>query len=309
MKIGYIGLGKMGRGMVQNLIKAGHELVVHDVAKQAAASALDNGAEWAATPRDLAEMVDLVFTSLPMPADVESVASGADGLLAGLRENSVWFDFSTNDVKVIRDLGAKVSKRGAAFLDAPVGGGPANAAAGDLIFWVGGDRTLYERFKPVLDTMSERNMHVGGVGSGTITKLAQNMASNAINAVIVEVLTLGVKSGIELLPLWEALRSGKLGHMRTLDGIAPRFLPGNLDPANFELKLALKDARLALQLGRDLNVPMTLCNTVCEEMIEAVNRGWGSRDCQAFLTLQVEKAGLPPVNLSAQDVETVRARS
>lgn len=309
MKIGYVGLGKMGRGMVDNLQRAGHSLVVHDIAKQAAAVALDKGAEWAVSPRAVAEQADLVFTSLPMPADVESVAQGEDGLLAGLHEKSVWFDFSTNDVKLIRDLGARVSERGAAFLDAPVGGGPANAAGGDLIFWVGGDNALYEKYRPVLDAMSERNMHVGGIGSGTITKLAQNMASNAINAVIVEVLTMGVKSGIEILPLWEALRSGKLGHMRTLDGIATRFLPGNLDPANFELKLALKDARLALQIGRDTNVPMKLCNTVCEEMTEALNRGWESRDCQAFLTLQVEKAGLPPVNLSAKDIDAVRARS
>lgn len=309
MRIGFVGLGSMGRGMVVNLQKAGHALVVHDLARQAADAALAAGAVWAESPKAVAEAADLVFTSLPMPADVRAVALREDGLVAGFRKGAVWFDLSTNDLTVIRELHATAAGRGAALLDAPVGGNPPNAAAGDLIFWVGGDPVLFERHKPVLDAMSERALHVGPIGSGTITKLAQNMAANAINAVVLEILTLGVKAGVELLPLWEALRAGKLGHARTFDGIAARFLPGNLDPAAFQLQLALKDARLALQLGREAGVPMKLCNTVCEDMIEAMNRGWATCDSQSFLSLQVERAGLPPVALAPGEIAAARKRS
>lgn len=309
MKIGFVGLGSMGRGMVASLQKAGHALIVHDLSREAAADALAQGARWAQTPREVAEAAELVFTSLPMPRDVKSVALREDGLVAGMRPESVWFDFSTNDLNVVRELHGVLAERGAAFLDAPVGGGPGNAVAGDLVFWVGGDRAHFERCKPVLDAMSERALHVGKVGSGTITKLVQNMATNAINSVVLEILTAGVKAGVELLPLWEALRSGKLGHMRVFDNIASRFLPGKLDPAGFQLRLAVKDARLALQIGREHDVPMKLCNLVCEEMTEAMNRGWAARDSQSFLALQVERAGLPPVALPLEDIAAARKRS
>ena len=133
MKIGFIGLGMMGAGMASNLQKAGHELVVHDLSRQAASRHLNAGATWAESPRAVAEAADLVFTSLPAPADVEKVGTGQDGLLEGFRKGAAWFDLSTNAVNVVRALNATFAEHGVDFLDAPVSGGPSGANSGRLV--------------------------------------------------------------------------------------------------------------------------------------------------------------------------------
>lgn len=307
MKIGFIGLGLMGRGMAANLQKAGHELVVNDLSRQAASQFLENGASWADTPRALAEASDVVFTSLPTPKDVEAVGFGESGLAAGFRKGAAWFDLSTNAVDVVRRLHAKLAEQGVDFLDAPVSGGPGGAASGKLAIWVGGDKAAFDRCKPVLDAMSDAARYIGPIGAGSIAKLVHNMASTAINAVMAEVLTMGVKAGLEPLPLWEAIRTGAAGRMRSFDNVGKRFLQGRLDPPNFALRLVQKDIALALQLGREVSVPMRLCNLVAQDLMEAMNRDWGGRDSQSFLVLQQERAGAPPFALTADEVNHVMA--
>ncbi len=130
MKIGFIGLGMMGRGMAANLQKAGYALIVHDLTRQAASHHLANGATWADTPRAVAEACDLVFTSLPTPADVEQVGLGAQGLVEGFRNGAAWFELSTNAVDVVRRLHATLAAKGVDYLDAPVSGGPTGATSG-----------------------------------------------------------------------------------------------------------------------------------------------------------------------------------
>ena len=305
MKIGFIGLGAMGRGMAANLQGAGHEMVVNDVRREAAEPYLENGASWAGTPRELAAEVELVFTSLPTPQDVESVALGEDGLVAGFREGSVWFDLTTNSVEVVRRLHAVLVEQGVQLMDAPVSGGPKGAANGRLAIWIGGDREVYERYSDILGAMSDDARYIGESGAGTIAKLTHNMASLAINAVVAEVLTMGVRAGVEPVALWEAIRNGGAGRQRSFDNISRRFLQGKLDPPSFALRLAYKDAQLAMQLARDSGVPMRLCNLVALEMNEALNRGWGERDSQSFLLLQQERAGVPPFEMSEQEVQDV----
>lgn len=156
VKIGFIGLGRMGRGMAANLQKAGYDLVVSDLSRNAAALFLDRGAHWAETPRAAAEAGDLVFTSLPTPPDVEKVGFGPDGLMEGLRQGTAWFDLSTNAVDVVRRLHAQAAERGVSFLDAPVSGGPAGAASGKMAIWVGGNRAVFDRHKLELDAMSDQ---------------------------------------------------------------------------------------------------------------------------------------------------------
>lgn len=307
MKIGFIGIGAMGRGMAANLQDAGNELVVHDARKEAAAAYIDRGAEWADSPTELAAEVDLVFTSLPTPQDVEAVAMGKDGLAEGFRPGATWFDLTTNSVDVIRRLHDALADKGVVLMDAPVSGGPKGAANGRLSIWIGGDRSTYERFRPILDQMSDDARYIGPIGTGTIAKLTHNMASLAINAVVAEVLTMGVKAGVEPLALWEAIRNGGAGRQRAFDNISRRFLQGKLDPPSFALRLAFKDAQLAVQLGREVGVPMRICNLVAMEMTEAINRGWGDRDSQSFLTLQQERANIPPFQLSEEDVAAVLA--
>jgi 3-hydroxyisobutyrate dehydrogenase len=305
MKIGFIGLGLMGGGMAANLQKAGHELIVNELTRQAASKHLANGATWAESPRALAEACDVVFTSLPTPSDVEAVCHGENGLAAGFRKGAAWFDLSTNAVDVVRRLNADLAKLGVDFLDAPVSGGPAGAASGKLAIWVGGDKAVFDRYQTVLDAMSDQARYIGPIGSGTIAKLVHNMASTAINAVMAEVLTMGVKAGLEPLALWEAIREGAAGRMRSFDNVSRRFMQGRLDPPNFQLRLVQKDVALAMQLAREVSVPMRLSTLVMQDITEAMNRGWGGRDSQSFLLLQQERAGIPPIVVPAEKINAI----
>jgi 3-hydroxyisobutyrate dehydrogenase-like beta-hydroxyacid dehydrogenase len=305
MKIGFIGLGAMGRGMAANLQKAGHDLVVHDMRPEAATPYLDNGAAWAATPRELAAQVQLVFTSLPAPPDVEAVALGESGLAAGFTRGTAWFDLTTNSVQTVRALHSALSRQGVELMDAPVSGGPKGAANGRLAIWIGGDKDVYDRHTDVLMAMSDDARYIGPIGAGTIAKLTHNMASLAINAVVTEVLTMGVKAGVEPAALWEAIRNGGAGRQRAFDNVSRRFLQGKLDPPSFALRLAHKDAQLAMQLARECGVPMRLCSLTALEMTEALNRGWGDRDSQSFLLLQQERSGVPPFAMTEQEVQSI----
>ena len=181
MQIGFIGLGMMGAGMASNLQKAGHQLVVHDLSRQAASRHLANGATWAESPRAVAEAVDIVFTSLPTPADVEKVGTGEDGLLSGFRKGAAWFDLSTNAVSVVRALHAQLAEQGVEFLDAPVSGGPRGANSGRLAIWVGGDKAVFDKYKSVLDAMGDAARYIGPIGAGSIAKLVHNAAGAAAN--------------------------------------------------------------------------------------------------------------------------------
>jgi 3-hydroxyisobutyrate dehydrogenase len=135
------------------------------------------------------------------------------------------------------------------------------------------------------------------------------MASTAINAVMAETITMGVKAGLDPLPLWEAIRTGAAGRMRSFDNVSRRFLQGRLDPPSFALRLVHKDVTLALQLAREVSVPMRLCNMVAQDITEAINRGWGGRDSQSFLVLQQERAGVPPFAATEDEINTIVART
>lgn len=304
MKIGFIGLGMMGNGMAANLQKAGHQLVVHDLSRQAASRHLADGAAWADSPRAVAEACDVVFTSLPTPADVQAVGVGESGLEQGFLRGAAWFDLSTNDVNVVRALHARLAERGVAFLDAPVSGGPRGANSGRLAIWVGGDKAVFDKYKPVLDAMGDQARHIGPIGAGSIAKLVHNAASAAVNTVLAEVFTLGVKAGVEPLPLFEAIRQGASGRARLFDRMADHFLTGSYDPADFALRLLHKDVSLATQLARDVGVPMRLTTLAHQELTEALGRGWGQRDSRVPMLLQQERAGIdriaiPPDRLRA----------
>lgn len=199
MKIGFIGLGLMGKGMAANLQKAGYSLVVHDLNRTAADAFVAQGAEWADTPRALAEGCEIVFTSLPRPSDVEDVADGETGLAAGMPPGAAWFDLSTNSVDVVRALNARLSEQGVHFLNAPVSGGPAGAASGKLAIWIGGDKGAFDRCQPVLDAMADQARYIGESGAGAIAKLCHNLAAATMMQALAEAMTIGVKAGLEPL--------------------------------------------------------------------------------------------------------------
>ena len=292
MQVGFIGLGTMGASMAANLQKAGHQLVVHDIRRTNAEPHLAAGASWAETPRRVADAVDVIFTSLPGPPEVESVALGADGLLAGIRKGAALFELSTNSPALVRRLHAIFAERGAHVLDAPVSGGPRGARTRKLALWVGGERDTFDHHKPLLDAIGDQARYVGPIGTGTVAKLVHNCAGYAIQCALAEVFTLGVKGGVEPLALFEAVRQGAVGRRRTFDGLIDQFLPGSYDPPAFALRLAHKDVSLAAALGAELGVPMRMASLALMELTEAMNRGWGERDSRVAMLLQQERAGV-----------------
>jgi 3-hydroxyisobutyrate dehydrogenase-like beta-hydroxyacid dehydrogenase len=292
MKVGFIGLGTMGSGMAANLQKAGFELVVHDVRRAAAEKYLANGAVWADSPKALAEQCEVVLTSLPGPPEVEAVALGPNGLLAGLRDGSAYFDLSTNSPTVVRQIHAKFAEKHVYMLDAPVSGGPKGAASGKMALWVGGDEQIFNRHKKVLDAMGDQAIYIGPIGAGSVAKLVHNCAGYAVQCCLAEVFTMGVKAGVEPLALFEAVRQGVGGRRRGFDGLAEHFLIDSYDPPAFALRLAHKDVTLATQLARELKVPMHLSSLALDELTEALNRGWGERDSRVAMLLQQERAGV-----------------
>ena len=292
MKIGFIGLGTMGASMAANLQKSQFRLVVTDVRREAAARHLENGAEWADSPKAIAEQCDIVFTSLPGPPEVESVFFGERGILAGAHAGMAYFDLSTNSQALVRRMNAALAEKGAFGFDAPVSGGPKGAETGKLAIWCGGDKAVFDRCRKVLDAIGDQAAYIGPVGTATVAKLVHNMAGYAIQTAMAEVFTMGVKAGMDPLDLWKAVRQGALGRRRTFDRVADQFLINKYDPPAFALKLAHKDVTLAVTMGRELGVPMRFCQLTLEEMNEARNRGWDHRDSRVPMALQVERAGV-----------------
>lgn len=307
MRVGFIGLGIMGGSMAANVQKAGHALVVHDVRPETAKAHLEAGAQWADSPRQVAEVSEVVLTSLPGPPEVETVALGEQGLLAGMRAGSVYADLSTNSPTVVRKIHGIFAGRGIAVLDAPVSGGPRGARSRKLAIWVGGDEAALARIRPVLDAMGDQVIRVGAVGAGSVAKLVHNMTTYCVQTALAEVFTLGVKAGVEPGDLWRAVRYGATGRQRTFDRLADGFLRGAYDPPNFALRLAHKDVSLAVALAREHRVPMRIANLVLEEMTEALNRGWANRDSRSPMLLQEERAGVQ-VRVDAEAIAKVLER-
>lgn len=292
MKVGFIGLGLMGSSMSLNLRKAGFDVAVHDLRRDAATPHLAAGCTWADSVKALAGATDVVFTSLPGPKEVEAVALAEGGLLASMKKGAAYFDLSTNSPTVVRRLHAQFAAQGKHLLDAPVSGGPSGAKSGRLALWVGGEKSVFDAHKKALDAVGDQAAYIGAIGAGTVAKLVHNMAGYAVQTALAEVFTLGVKGGVDPLTLWSAVRQGAVGRARTFDRLGDQFLQGKYETAAFALKLAHKDVTLATELARELGVPMRLSQLTHAEMTEAMNRGWADWDSRVSMRLQTERAGV-----------------
>lgn len=290
MKIGYIGLGTMGSPMVGHLIAAGHSLIVNDVNKAAAEPHLARGAVWATTPAEIARGAEIVFTSVPGPAEMEKIVFGANGLLEGAHAGLIHLDLTTNSLAMVKRIHAAMAEKGASMLDAPVSGGPTGAHAATLALWIGGDRSAFDKAKPVIDVIGNQARYVGDIGAGTIAKLVHNCGGYVLHAMIAEVFSLGMKAGLDPVTLWEAIRDGSYNRIGTFDWATRKFLGGEVDDVGFALKLAHKDVTLAVNMARELKVPMRLSQLALEELTEAMNRGWENRDARSMMLLQLERA-------------------
>jgi 3-hydroxyisobutyrate dehydrogenase len=222
---------------------------------------------------------------------VEAVAQQLTGAMP---RGAAWFDLTTNSPACVRRLHAALLRHGVQFLDAPVSGGPQGAQSGKLALWVGGDQATFERHLGVLRAIGDQPIYVGPIGAGSVAKLAHNCASFTMQTALAEIFTLGVKAGVEPLALFKALRQGATGRKRTFDRLAEQFLPGKYDPPAFALRLAHKDLSLALDLAREVRVPMQVAQLALGEFDEALRRGWGERDSRVTMLLQEERAGVAP---------------
>jgi len=294
----------MGGSMALNVRAAGHELVVNDLRRDAAAPHLKAGASWAENAREVAAASDVIFTSLPGPREAEAVS---EGILNGMSRNAAWFDLTTNSPTVARRLHARFAEKGKAMLDAPVSGGPRGAKTRKLALLVGGEREVFDRFRAVLDAIGDQILYIGPIGAGSVAKLVHNCAGYAIQTALAEVFTLGAKAGVDPLALWAAVRQCSLGRIRTFDRLGRQFLQGVFEPPDFALKLAHKDVTLATELARELNVPMRVAEITRAEMTEALNRGWGERDSRSPMLLQEERAGVE-IKVPAEKIQAVLDR-
>jgi len=294
----------MGGAMALNARAAGFEVAVHDLRKEIAAAHLKAGATWADSAEDAGRDADVVLTSLPGPREVKAVA---EGLIKTMRPGTAWFDLSTNSPTVVRELHKRFAEKGVSVLDAPVSGGPSGAKSGKMALWVGGDQAVFDRCRKVLDALGDQVIYIGAIGAGSVAKLVHNCAGYAMQLALAELFTMGVKAGVEPLPLWAAIRQGALGRKRSFDRMGDQFLQGKFDPPAFALALAHKDVTLATELAREIGVPMRLANMTYAEMTEALNRGWEKRDSRSFLILQQERAGLN-IKVPPEEIEAVLKR-
>ena len=291
MDIGFVGLGNMGGPMAVNMAKNGHKLTVHDLRKESAIELLEMGAEWSDTPKGVVGKNEVVFTSLPVPRDVETVVLGENGIVEGTSGDNIYVDLSTNSPTTIRRIHDECALKGIKVLDAPVSGGTYGAAAGTLAVMVGGDEEIFKQIKPALDAIGSHVVYCGPIGNGMVTKICNNLLSMGIGVLMSEALTLGVKAGMDLEVLADVITNSTGGNKRLADKF-PRFLfQGNFEPG-FATALAAKDVRLATDLGREYGIPMELSNLVDQRHVEALFKGWGHEDSDAVAKFQEEKSGI-----------------
>jgi 3-hydroxyisobutyrate dehydrogenase-like beta-hydroxyacid dehydrogenase len=293
MKIGFIGLGRMGYHMARNLAAAGHEVAAYDVLPEAVARVAE-------TPRirggtsvaDVARDADVVCSSLPSPQSVEEIALDEGGLADSMREGAIYIDLSTNAPAVVRKLSPILAEKGIKMLDAPVAGGTGGAEKATLSIMVGGDEAVYNEMQPVLSALGNKLFYCGDIGAGSVVKLCNNIAAQGYNMVLGEVLTMGVKAGVELKTLATVIGSSTGTSQRLINAYPTGLFKRAFLPAPFSLILSNKDTRLALELSHEVDVPMAVGELVYKDQMELLERGLGELSTDALVQMQEERAGV-----------------
>lgn len=299
LTVGFIGLGVMGRNMARHLMDAGYRLVVHDLSEEAAAPFIERGAGWAPTVSELARATTTVFTALPEPRDVATVALGPEGILQNLPPGGVFVDLSTNSPGVIRDIYARGAELGIDVMDATMAGGMHGAVTRHLSLIVGGDRPVFERCLPLLESMSDNVMYAGTSGSGAVVKIVNNMIALSASILVGDALILGVKAGVDLGTLTEIVGKSSGATWRMNESFPRYLLRGDFEPG-FALDLAVKDLRLAAELADEKGVHSDCLELFKETYAQAQVRGWGRLHSEAVVKLAEEKAGVE-LRLSPSD--------
>jgi 2-hydroxy-3-oxopropionate reductase len=276
MKVGFIGLGIMGKPMSKNLLKAGYSLVVLDNNKAAVSELSDLGAQVASTPKELAQQSDIIITMLPNSPHVKQVALGENGIVEGAHPGLILVDMSSIAPLASREIAQALAEKQVQMLDAPVSGGEPKAIDGSLSVMVGGDKALFEQCYELLKSMAGSVVHTGDIGAGNVTKLA-NQVIVALNiAAMSEAMVLATKAGVNPELVYQAIRGGLAGST-VLDAKVPMVLDRNFKPG-FRIDLHIKDLANALDTSHGVGAQLPLTSLVMEMMQALKADGYGQSD-------------------------------
>ncbi len=281
MKTGFIGTGIMGRPMAENLIKAGHELVVNNRTRSKAAGLLDRGAVWADSAAAVAAECEVIITMLPNSPDVRDVCLGEGGIIEKASPGSIVIDMSSIDPVESKAIGAALREKGVRMMDAPVSGGEPKAVDGTLSVMAGGSREDFEEYRGLLEAMAASVVYVGELGSGNVAKLANQVIVGINIAAVCEALTLAVKNGADPALVYEAIKGGLAGSS-VLDAKAPLMMAHKFDPG-FRIELHIKDLANALAAAHATDTSLPLTAAVMEMMQALKNDGAGAQDHSALV--------------------------
>lgn len=281
-RIGFVGLGIMGRPMARNLLKVGYPLVVFDLNKDAMEDLVKAGALTAHSSKEVAERADVIITMLPDSPEVREVILGKNGVIEGVRRDSVVIDMSSINPLVSQEIEKGLRKKGGEMLDAPVSGGEPGAIEGTLAIMVGGEKKVFEDCLEIFKAMGKNIVHVGGIGAGGYVKLVNQIIVALNIASVGEAFCLGVKSGLDPQVIYQAIRGGLAGSA-VLDAKAPMIFGRNFKPG-FKIKLHHKDLHNALSTAKDLGVPLPLSSFVQQIFVSLIAEGKENEDHSALAT-------------------------
>ena len=296
MKVGFIGLGGIGKPMAINIAKSEFELTVTDLREQPLRELEQYGARAMGSAREVAAASDIVLASLPSNEASEQVAFGPDGVLAGAKSGDIYIDLSTISPDVVRGIARKAAEQGVDVLDAPVSGGLRQRREGRLAIMIGGDAGTVARARPVLETFADKIFHVGETGTGATMKLVNNLL-NGINMVAtMEALVLGVKAGLSVEKMKEVI-SVSSGGSRAFDSMIDLIMTRNPEPpagetANMGLRTIGKDVRLAADLAGELGVPLLIGSSALQPFIAGFGRGWADKENWVIMALFEQLSGV-----------------
>jgi 2-hydroxy-3-oxopropionate reductase len=280
MKIGFIGLGIMGKPMVRNLLKAGHEVLVFDLIQENIDDVIKFGAKPAASSKAVAEETRLIITMLPNSPHVKTVVMGKDGVLEGAAAGTILIDMSSIAPLASQEICEACKEKGVKMIDAPVSGGEPKAIDGTMSIMAGGDKAVFDEVYDILMTLGGSAVHCGGVGAGNITKLA-NQVIVALNiAAVSEAFMLSTKAGVDPVKVFDAIKGGLAGST-VMNAKIPMILDGNFEPG-FKIDLHIKDLDNALGTGKDVGAPLPLTAQVMEFLKTLHQDGLGQKDHSAI---------------------------
>ena len=290
LRIGYIGLGLMGKPICRNLMKSGYPLIVLNRSKAVMEELASEGAKTASTPAEVARQVDIIFTNLPDSPDVEKVVLGKDGILEGSHPGLIYVDNSTIKPATARMLAEILADRGIDALDAPVSGGEIGAINGTLTIMVGGSEEALKVARPVLEAMGKTITHIGGPGSGQIAKAANQIMVSAQMVAMAELLVFSQKAGADPRKVVEAIKGGS-AQCWTLDVKPPRLFYGNRTPG-FKARMQAKDLNIVLETAREYAIPLPATALGSQLFNAMVAEGMGDQDNSAVIAILEQLAGV-----------------